>query len=39
MMKDETIARRIRELEFDVKDLKGIVKQLVAESLQKNSRR
>ncbi len=38
-MRPETIERRIRELEYDVKDLKGMVKQLVAESLQKNPRR
>ncbi len=38
MMKDETVVRRIRRLEDDVRDLKGIVKILVGESLPKKSR-
>ena len=33
MMKQETIERKIRELQDDIKDIKGIVKILVAESL------
>ncbi len=38
-MKDETVARRIRQLEDDVRDLKGIVKILVGESLPKGKSR
>ncbi len=39
MMKPETVERRIRELELDVKDLKGIVKILVGESLPREKSR
>ncbi len=38
-MKPETVERRIRELELDVKDLKGIVKILVGESLPREKSR